>query len=1191
MDSKFIKPNLFSADPNSSQAGKEWKHWYRTFTNFLESFPAEPAITDANKLRCLIAHIDKDVYDYVSECETYEEAVDILGRLYVKPCNVIFARHLLMICKQQPEQSLDDYLQKLKQLAKDCNYRAVNADICRNEAIRDAFISGLQSTAIRSRLLENTSEESMTLQAIFNQARSLDIAHKSSERYNITSHSVLDTNVSVSATVSNKEDFEEPMESLEACTIQRIKKKCDYCGNDMHSSFQCPAKRSKCYKCGNYGHFAKQCRSKTKQTNSLSILDVAVLNSDVGARDKVNVRITIDGVSANALIDTGSTLSHINKNFAFKHKFRRCNEYNEIGLAISGSGSQSEGYCLSTIQLKKRCYPDMKLLILSNLLTDVILGQDFLKLHNQVLIEFGGPQSSLIIGALECIKTDIVPHLFEHLSSDCKPITTKSRKHSVTNEKFIAETVRNDLQNGIIEPSTSPWRAQVLVTTGENHRKRMCIDYSETINKFTLLDGYPLPNIQNLVNKVAQYSHFSTLDLKSAYHQVEIPTEDRPYTAFEANGKLYQSKRLSFGLTNAVPWFQRIIDNIIEVNKCEATFVYLDNITVCGKTKQEHDINLQRFLDVAAKHNFTFNKNKCVYSSECICLLGYQIENGSLRPDPERVQSLLKMPVPTTKKELRRSIGLFAYYARWLPRYSDRIKPLVDTVTFPLNENAVNCFRQLQNELANATLKAIDYAIPFSLETDASNVALSAVLHQNGRPVAFWSRTLTSNEKRYASIEKEAAAIVESIRKWSHFLLPQKFTIVTDQNSVRFMFDKIHRNKIKNDKIMRWRIELSQYCYDIVYREGKFNVVPDALSRVYCASTTVNALYRIHADLCHPGVTRMYHYVRIRNLPYSLNDVKRMIEGCTICSEIKPRFYKPPQGTLIKCSQPFERLSLDFKGPLPSATKNHYFLTVVDEFSRFPFIFPCSDISSRTVILCLNSLFSLFGFPAIVHSDNAKCFVSKEIKLFLDERGIASTHSSVYNPRGNSQCERFNGTIWNTIKLALRTRGLKITKWETVIPEALHSLRSLLCTATNEIPHDRFLKFSRRSMFGTRASLWITEPGSVYVRKHVRDKYDPLVDEVELLNANQNHAVVRYPEGREVTISTRDIAPKATSSNQSDVDNSPVPDSSHERESSNPCLETSDDTLHSNVDLQTPLNWRSTRQRKPPERFNTSDFV
>ena len=177
---------------------------------------------------------------------------------------------------------------------------------------------------------------------------------------------------------------------------------------------------------------------------------------------------------------------------------------------------------------------------------------------------------------------------------------------------------------------------------------------------------------------------------------MEIPEEDRPYTAFEANGKLYQSKRLSFGLTNAVPWFQRIIDDIIARNSCEATFAYLDNITVCGKTRQEHDADLQRFHDVATKHNLTFNKNKCVYSSNCISLLGYQVCIGTLRPDPERVKSLLNMPVPTSKKELRRTVGLFAYYARCLQRYPDRIKPLVDTVAFPLSENAVNCFRQLQ---------------------------------------------------------------------------------------------------------------------------------------------------------------------------------------------------------------------------------------------------------------------------------------------------------------------------------------------------------------------------------------------------------------------------------------------------------------------------------------------------------------
>ena len=151
MQSKFIKPSLLRADPNSSQACKEWKHWFRAFTNFFESFPAEPAVSDADKLRCSIAHIDKDVFNFEGECQTYQIAVETLERLYVKPCNVIFSRHLLMTYKQQPEQSLDDYLQKLKQLSKDCNYSAVTADIYRNEAIKDAFISGLISNDIRSR--------------------------------------------------------------------------------------------------------------------------------------------------------------------------------------------------------------------------------------------------------------------------------------------------------------------------------------------------------------------------------------------------------------------------------------------------------------------------------------------------------------------------------------------------------------------------------------------------------------------------------------------------------------------------------------------------------------------------------------------------------------------------------------------------------------------------------------------------------------------------------------------------------------------------------------------------------------------------------------------------------------------------------------------------------------------------------
>ena len=125
------------------------------------------------------------------------------------------------------------------------------------------------------------------------------------------------------------------------------------------------------------------------------------------------------------------------------------------------------------------------------------------------------------------------------------------------------------------------------------------------------------------VNNVAKFKIFSTLDLTSAYHQIELPNVDRLYTAFQADGSLWQWKRIPFGLMNAVPCFQRIVDDLIKDNECDATFAYLDNITVCGKDQAEHDKNLKKFLKVAEDHNLTFNESKCVYSSDTIDLLGY----------------------------------------------------------------------------------------------------------------------------------------------------------------------------------------------------------------------------------------------------------------------------------------------------------------------------------------------------------------------------------------------------------------------------------------------------------------------------------------------------------------------------------------------------------------------------------------
>ena len=149
------------------------------------------------------------------------------------------------------------------------------------------------------------------------------------------------------------------------------------------------------------------------------------------------------------------------------------------------------------------------------------------------------------------------------------------------------------------------------------------------------------------------------------------------------------------------------------------------------------------------------------------------------------------------------------------------------------------------------------------------------------------------------------------------------------------------------------------------------------------AETGSVSLEEIHSTLCHPGITRLYHYIKIKNLPYSLEHVKKVCSQCVICSELKPTFFRPPAGKLVRAMKPFDRISVDFTGPKPSISKNKYLLVMIDEYSRFPFVFPCSDMSAHTVTACFRKLFSIFGCPSSVHSNTGTQFMSQEVSIFF----------------------------------------------------------------------------------------------------------------------------------------------------------------------------------------------------------------
>ncbi|GFY21846.1 putative retrovirus-related pol polyprotein from transposon opus [Trichonephila clavipes] len=256
------------------------------------------------------------------------------------------------------------------------------------------------------------------------------------------------------------------------------------------------------------------------------------------------------------------------------------------------------------------------------------------------------------------------------------------------------------------------------------------------------------------------------------------------------------------------------------------------------------------------------------------------------------------------------------------------------------------------------------------------------------------------------------------------------FEVFTGQQAVVFVFSHRHGSKIKNKKLIRWRLEFASFKFDIIYRPGKQNVIADALSRITGAITPRVDLYNIHNSLCHPGVTRMHYWVSCKNLPFSLEDIKKVTNSCLICNELQPRFVKNV-GTFVKATAPFER----------NCNKSYYLLQ------------------------------------------------------FLE------------NPVGNGQVERYNGIIWITIQLALRSNNMKTEQLEGIIQTALHSILSLLCIATNATPHERMFFHPRRSNNGCSIPTWLTKPGPVLMKNQMRaNKYEPIIQEVELIEANPDYA-------------------------------------------------------------------------------------
>ena len=414
------------------------------------------------------------------------------------------------------------------------------------------------------------------------------------------------------------------------------------------------------------------------------------------------------------------------------------------------------------------------------------------------------------------------------------PIACKPYRAPLLKRDFIEKKVEEMLQAGLIQESDSPWAAPVVIIDKKDGSKRFCVDYRR-LNSVTTPSTYPLPLIDDILARLGGSKYFSTLDLKSGYHQLPMDPDSRDKTTFVVESGTYEFLVMPFGLSKAPATFSLLMSKVLKGLPFAAA--YLDDIIIWSKTEEEHLLHLQTVFQRLESAGLKLKREKCHFFREKIEYLGHTVTPEGIRPCDDKVEAVWRLQPPTTVREVKGLIGFASYYRRYVPNFSRIVKPLTALTRknkeFNWSRECQDALDQLKEILAKRPLLYhVNIAQPYILYTDASDVAVGATLVQEdeeGEHVVYYlSSALTPTQSRWPIIEREAWAIIFAIRKLKAYLYGAKFTVRTDHKPLEFLF----KSEIKNVKVQKWAMELSELHCTIEYISGAKNVQADFMSRL-----------------------------------------------------------------------------------------------------------------------------------------------------------------------------------------------------------------------------------------------------------------------------------------------------------------------------------------------------------------------
>ncbi|KAJ8774906.1 hypothetical protein K2173_019910 [Erythroxylum novogranatense] len=501
-----------------------------------------------------------------------------------------------------------------------------------------------------------------------------------------------------------------------------------------------------------------------------------------------------------------------------------------------------------------------------------------------------------------------------HPSIDLKPLPENLKYDSFTPSiepqrrlnPAMKEVIRNEIQKwlkaGIIYPiSDSPWvsptqvvpkKGGFTVVKDANNETistrtitgwRVCMDYRK-LDKATRKDHFPLPFIDQMLDRLAGHAFYCFLDGYSGYNQIAIAPEDQEKTTFTCPFGTFAFRRMPFGLCNAPATFQRCMMAIFSDMVENFVEVFIDDFSVFGDSFDKCLHNLSLVLKRCQDTNLVLNWEKCHFMVREGIVLGHKVSAQGIEVDRAKIEAIEKLPPLTNVKGIRSFLGHAGFYRRFIKDFSKIAKPLCNLlekdVKFEFNEKCLQAFELIKKKLISAPVMITpDWQQPFEIMCDASNFAVGAALGQRRdkvfRVIYYSSRTLDDAQKNYTTTEKEMLAVVFALDKFRSYIIGSKVVVFTDHAAIRYLFAK----KDAKPRLIRWVLLLQEFDVEIKDKKGTENAVADHLSRLELEESKPptpiqetfadEQLFRVNEKL--PWFADVVNYLATGLIPLDLN--------------------------------------------------------------------------------------------------------------------------------------------------------------------------------------------------------------------------------------------------------------------------------------------------------------------------------